>query len=554
MYRKKDSFVIGIDFGTDSARAILVNVLNGKVLATSVHPYRRWNEGKFCDPKANRFRQHPLDYIESLEFIVKSCVKDLDEGSRLRVIGISIATTGSTPVAVDERGTPLALLESFRNNPNAMFVLWKDHTAIQEAEEINQVSTRYNTDYLKFVGGVYSSEWYWAKLLHVIRRDPELHKSCYTWVEHSDWVPFLLTGGKRAGEIKRNICAAGHKALWAEEFKGLPSEEFFDEIDSKLVPYFHRFGRSVYSAEDSAGYLCKEWAEKFGLSEAVKVGVGAIDAHIGAVGGQIQPYYMSKVIGTSTCDMMVVPKEDMKDVFIDGIAGQVEGSIVPGMVGLEAGQSAFGDIYSWFRETLLWPLKEKQGDQDMESGLIEKLRATLLQKLDEEAFGLPLKEDMEFALDWFNGRRTPNANPNLTGLIGGLTLGSSPPQIYRALVESTCFGSRNIIESIEGQGIEVMGVNALGGIAIKSRYVMQTLSDVLNRPVNIITETQPVALGAAMFASVVAGIYPDILAASEKMKTANNRIVFPREEYVNLYNKKFKKYKQYGEFQDSLIK
>lgn len=552
VYKTENSFVIGVDFGTDSVRAVVLNAFDGKVMATSVHNYKRWNKGRFCNPTANQFRQHPLDYIESMESVIKNCVNKLEANVRERVLCISVATTGSTPAPVNREGIPLALLEGFEENPNAMFILWKDHTATKEADEINRLSDEHS-QFLKYVGGKYSSEWYWSKLLHILRTDKEVKKHCYSMVEHSDWIPFLLTSGKDVSEIKRNVCAAGHKGLWVEELGGLPDRNFFEDLDPVLIPFAERFGNRVYAADQSSGRLSKEWAERFGLSENVQVGVGALDAHMGAVGGGIKPFYVSKVIGTSTCDMMIVPKKGFEGVFVEGIAGQVDGSIIPGMIGLEAGQSAFGDIYSWFRELLLWPLINGQEEHSIEPNLINNLRSSLLQKLDEEAYSLPLEENAEFALDWFNGRRTPNANPNLSGCIGGLTLGSSPSQIYRALVESTCFGARAIIEGIEKQGINVLGINALGGIAVKSKYVIQTLSDALNRPVNINTEAQPVALGAAMFAAVVAGIYPNVLEASERMRTADIQIIYPRKEFVELYNRKFEEYLLNGRFQEQLI-
>ncbi len=548
---KTNRYVIGVDFGTDSVRSILADALSGNILSSSICPYARWVEGQYCHASVSQFRQHPLDYIEGLTTVIKGCLQDVGTPIREQVGAISMAMTGSTPVAVDAKGVPLALLDNFSDNPNAMFVLWKDHTAIQEADEINAVAKKKDMDYLKYVGGIYSSEWYWAKLLHMLRADIQVREACYTWVEHSDWMPFLLTGGTDARQIKRNVCAAGHKALWSPAFDGLPPTDFFTAIDPLLTVYAQRYGDTVYATDQSAGRLCPEWANCLGLSTDVEVGIGAIDAHVGAVGGEIQPYYMSKVIGTSTCDMMVVPKEAMEGVFVEGICGQVEDSIVPGMVGLEAGQSAFGDVYSWFKDMLLWPLAQKLSSDKEAGRLYQELETELLRDLNATASKLPLTPTDAFALDWFNGRRTPDANPTLKGLIGGLSLGTTPPDIFRALVEATCFGSRAIMERIEKEGIDVKGVNAIGGIANKSPYAMQMLADILNRPIRIAATEQVCALGAAMFAAVISGIYTDVEEASSHMGKGVSNIVNPRPEYTELFDKRYAQYLRYGELQNN---
>lgn len=546
-----EHYVIGVDFGTDSVRALLVNALTGDELSSAVAYYPRWQKGLYCNASLNQFRQHPLDYIESFETAVNAALNSTGNAARQHVRAISFATTGSTPVAVDKSGTPLSLSDSFKDDPDAMFILWKDHTSIREAHEINEAAAKSSSDYLKYVGGTYSSEWFWAKLLRTLRVNESVRNACYSWVEHSDWMPFLLCGGTDTSELKRNVCAAGHKALWSNEFGGLPSADFFKSIDPMLTPFAERFGKEVYPANLAAGNLSEEWAERLGLHPTVVVGIGAIDAHVGAVGGKIKPYYLSKVIGTSTCDMMVVPKDDMKGVFVKGISGQVEDSIVPGMVGLEAGQSAFGDIYSWYRDMLLWPLKNiATDDENNLPEIAEKIRRSVLKKLDEEAAELPVDEAAEFALDWFNGRRSPHADPTVKGLIGGLTLGSTPPRVYRALVEATCFGSRAIVESIEQQGIKIEGISAIGGIATKSQFVIQMMADVLNRPVEVYPVEQTVALGAAMFASVAAGVHEDLQKAEEAIGKSGGRVVNPRTDWTGYYDGRYELYKGYGAMQD----
>ncbi len=353
----KENFVIGVDYGTDSVRSLLIDAADGSEVASAVFHYPRWKDGLYCNPLDNRFRQHPLDYIEGLEQTIQSCLLQAGPAAARNVRAISVDTTGSTPVAVDETGTPLGLLPAFSENPNALFVLWKDHTAVKEAAAINAHAPAFQTNYLQFVGGIYSSEWFWAKLLHILRIDESVRKACHSWVEHCDWIPFLLTGGRQVAEMKRGVCAAGHKALWAKEFGGLPPDEFFASLDPLLKGFTSRLFLKTYTSDQPAGTLCPEWAARLGLSTDVIIGVGAFDAHMGAVGGQIEPYHLSKVMGTSTCDMLVAPLKEVEGCLVKGICGQVPGSVIPGMMGMEAGQSAFGDAYAWFRNLLSWPLQ-----------------------------------------------------------------------------------------------------------------------------------------------------------------------------------------------------
>src|SRR5436190_945215 len=285
----KESFVIGVDFGTDSVRSIIVNTDNGQEIASSVFNYPRWKDGLYCNAAEQQFRQHPLDYIEGIEETIKNCLTQAGNTVTNNIKAISVDTTGSTPIAVNEKGVPLALLPAFESNPNAMFVLWKDHTAVKEAGEINEHNKKFDTDYLQFVGGIYSSEWFWAKLLRILRSDKEIKNACYSWVEHCDWIPFLLTGGKDVSEMKRGVCSAGHKALWAEEFDGLPPENFFTSLDPLLNGFRQRMFSKTYTADKAAGNLSNEWAERLGLTTDVIIGIGAFDAHMWAVGGQIEP-------------------------------------------------------------------------------------------------------------------------------------------------------------------------------------------------------------------------------------------------------------------------
>jgi L-ribulokinase len=544
-----NKYCIGVDYGTDSVRSIIVDAISGQEVASSVFFYSRWRDGLFCNPFQNQFRQHPLDYIEGIEQTIKKCLIQAGPAVRANIKAISIDTTGSTPVAVDESGTPLALLPAFESNANAMFVLWKDHTAVKEAAEINRHAEKFDINYLQYVGGIYSSEWFWAKLLHILRTDEQVRKACYSWVEHCDWISFMLTGGSHASNIKRSVCTAGHKALWAPEFGGLPPDNFFSSLDPLLKGFTQKLYNKVYTSDTAAGCLSEEWAKRLGLSTDILVGIGAMDAHMGAVGGQIEPYYLSKVIGTSTCDMLVVPKSEMEGILVKGICGQVDGSVIPGMIGLEAGQSAFGDTYAWFKNLLSWPLQNilVQSDiidADTATQLVANVSDKVLAELGRQAAQLPIEQNSELAIDWFNGRRTPDANQLLKGAISGLALGSDAPRIYRALVEATCFGAKKITDRFNEEGIQIKGLIGVGGIAQKSPFVMQMLADVMNMPIRIHSSEQTCAFGAAMFAATVAGIYPKVEYAMEAMGQGFNKEYTPNKDNNAQYTARFHRYEK----------
>jgi L-ribulokinase len=540
----KKNYCIGVDYGTDSVRAIMVDADNGDELATSVFEYPRWKAGLYCDPSNNRFRQHPLDYIEGLEYTIgelkKRCPGEVDQ-----IRSISIDTTGSTPVAVDATGLPLSLTAKFQEDPDAMFILWKDHTAVYEADQINDLCKSWLTDYSKFSGGIYSSEWFWAKILHVVSHNPAVARAAYSWVEHCDWMPALLTGQTDPRNMKRSRCAAGHKAMWNSAWDGLPEESFLATLSPELKGLRDRLYTETFANDIPVGFLSPEWAKRLGLHTSVSVGVGAFDAHVGAVGGEIQPYLLSKVIGTSTCDMLVAPSDDLRDVVVRGISGQVDGSIIPGMLGMEAGQSAFGDIYAWFRDLLSWSLKILPGvteDQYLQA------KSLVITELSNKASEIPVGKSDIVAIDWLNGRRTPDANQHLKGAISGLTLGTDAPRYFKALVESTAFGARMIIDRFTEQGLPIKGILALGGVAKKSPYVMQVLADVLNMPIKVVRSEHTCALGAAMFASVVAGIHPNIFAAQKAMGKGFDMIYEPRSSFVSDYSSLYNEYKLLGQF------
>ncbi len=546
-----NKYVIGLDYGTDSLRALIVNAHTGEEKGTAVSHYKRWKKNAYCDASKNRFRQHPLDYIESLEEAVKAALFQTDEEVANNIVAISIDTTGSTPVAVDKSGAPLAMHSEFANNPNAMFILWKDHTAVAEAREINELARSWEVDYTKYEGGIYSSEWFWAKIMHVLREDEKVREAAYSWVEHCDWLPALLTGVNDVSQIKRSRCAAGHKAMWHPDWNGLPPEEFLTKLDPVLSGLRKNLYDETYTSDVAAGTISKEWAKRLGLPENVMVGVGAFDAHLGAVGGEIKPYYLSKVMGTSTCDMVVAPKEELGDKLVKGICGQVDGSVIPGMIGLEAGQSAFGDVYAWFKDLLLWPLKNVFTNNNSEltktiQKVTEELDNSLIDQLSKAATNVDPEESSVLAIDWLNGRRTPDANQELTGAITGLTLGTNAPAIFRALVEATAFGSKKIVDRFKEEGVRIDGVIGLGGVAKKSPFVMQIVADVLNMPIQVARHEQTCALGSAMAASVVASVHPDFISAQKALGNGFEKEYQPRPEFAEKYKYLYEKYCDLG--------
>lgn len=548
------NYVIGVDYGTDSVRSVLVDTANGQEISSSVFYYPRWKKGLYCNPSINQFRQHPLDYVEGLTHTIKECIAKAGGQEVAQAIkGISVDTTGSSPVAVNENGTPLALTTEFSENPNAMFVLWKDHTAVNEANEINAHAKKFKLNYLQYVGGIYSSEWFWAKLLHVLRTDKAVKNQTYSWVEHCDWIPFLLCGQNDVKEMKRSRCAAGHKALWAEEFDGLPPEDFFTKLDPLLKGFRSRLFKDTYTSDVAAGNLSTEWAEKLGLTTNVVIGVGAFDAHMGAVGGQIEPYYLSKVMGTSTCDILVAPNKDMDGKLVKGICGQVNGSVIPNMAGLEAGQSAFGDVYAWFKNLISWPINNLLNqttliDEQTVQALKEEMEHKIIATLSQQAEALGDGDYNELAVDWLNGRRTPNANQQLKGAITGLGLGTDAPRIFRALAEATCFGAKSIVESFKDQNVPVKGIIGIGGVAKKSPYIMQMMADILEMPIKIHRFEHTCALGAAMFAAVAAGIYPTVEDAMQAMGTGFEREYLPNKKKQKMYREHYLQYQALGRY------
>ena len=556
--KKGESYVLGLDYGSDSCRAMLIDAADGSEAGVSVMYYPRWKEGLYSNARINQFRQHPLDYIEVMEGTVTKIVKEAGKDISSRVRGIAIDTTGSTPCAVDINGVPLSLKEEHKDNPSAMFVLWKDHTAMEEAASINNLAKSWGgIDYTRYEGGIYSSEWFWAKVMRVFKEDPQIIKEAASFIEHCDWMTFLLTGQKNINDIKRSRCAMGHKAMWHASFEGgYPSKDFLSRLDPDLIKVLESLGSQTYTSDNAAGLLSKEWAERLGIPEGIPVAVGAYDAHMGAVGGGVKPLWLVKVMGTSTCDMIVGPKPQGEEVPVRGICGQVDGSIIPGMIGYEAGQSSFGDIFAWYKNLLQWPIDnilcDIQGmDAELKEKIVNEISGKIIPMLEEKAKDVNPEETGIQALDWLNGRRSPDANQALKAAITGLNLGSDAPGIYMALTVAAAFGARAIIERFREEGVPIEGIIGIGGVARKSTLMMQTIADVLDMPIHVPSNDQSVALGAAMFASVVAGLYPDIPSAQSSLCSPIEKIYKPIAANVKMYNELYKRYRVLGSFEEN---
>lgn len=538
----KRKLTIGIDFGTDSCRALVVDALNGEEIAVSESSYKRWKKGLYSKPNESQYRHHPNDYIDSLKEAVHNVIAELPPELVNDIAAIGIDTTASTIAITDVNGQPLALLPEYSENPNAMFVLWKDHTAILEANEINSLSKSWHVDYTSLSGGNYSLEWFWAKILHLIRNDNTIRNAGYAAIELCDWIPALLTGMLNPEEVKRSRCAAGHKCLWAEKWGGYPSEDFLSKLDPQLSMFRKHLSDQTYTNEKNIGTLTNEWAEEWGLSNDIVISTGMVDAHAAAIGAGVKPETMVKIVGTSTCDIIVVPPHLLIDKDIPGISGQVDGSVVPGLIGIESGQAAFGDIYAWFRNLLGWTLDGDIIPKDTKDQIMGKI----LEKLTEEAKDIPIDDSSLVSLDWLHGRRSPYSDPTKKGVISGITLATSAPDIFKSLVESTTFGAKAIFEHYKKEGLNIADIVCVGGIPKKSPFVMQILSDVLGVPINVATTEQAGALGAATCAATAAGFYKTLEEAQSKMSSKISNTYYPNKENHICYNALYEKYLQLG--------
>ena len=546
-------YVIGLDYGSDSVRAVLIDAADGTEIDTEVSYYTRWKKGLYCKPSENRFRQHPLDHLEGLENTIKAVI--LRSGVPAESVkGICIDTTGSSPIPVNKEGIPLSLLEGFEENPNAMMVLWKDHTAINEANEINDLARTWDgEDFTKYEGGIYSSEWFWAKILHIAREDGAVKEAAYSWMEHCDWMTFTLLENISLKDFKRSRCAAGHKAMWHESWGGLPPEEFLGLLDPYLVNLRDRLYTQTYTSNEVAGTLSAEWASKLGLTTNTIIAVGTFDAHAGAVGAKVEEHTLVRVMGTSTCDISVSSPEVIANKTVKGICGQVDGSVIPGLVGLEAGQSAFGDLLAWFKDLLSWPidnlvLQSNILSEEQKENLKTEIESDFIRKLSDAAEAISHSEAIPVALDWINGRRTPDANQELEAAITNLNMGTRAPHIFKALVNAICFGSKKIMDRFADEGIEIKTVVGIGGVARKSKFIMQSLANTLNVPIKVAASDQAPALGAAVYAAVAAGMYSNVIEASQKLGSDFEAEYHPQPEQLESFTILMERYETLSAF------
>ncbi len=529
---KAKRYALGVDYGTNSVRALVVDVDTGDELAAHVYNYPSGKAGILLDPKdPNLARQNPADYVNGFLTAVSAAVKAAGKVkgfSPANVIGLGVDTTGSTPIPVDQSGQPLAFKKEFRKELAAQAWLWKDHTSYAEAAAITEAAKKSGVPYLAKCGGTYSSEWFWSKIWHCRQVAPKVFKAAYSWVECCDFIPAYITGNLDPLKLKRGVCAAGHKAMYAAEWGGLPSKKFLAKLHPDLAALRDRLYAEAVPSDQIAGYLTAEVAKKCGLPAGLPVAVGAFDAHHGAVGSGVGPGTLVKILGTSTCDILVSPLAK-KLADIPGICGIVPGSVVPGMYGLEAGQSAVGDIFNWYVSHLCPP---------------EYAGADAHVKLTQAALKLKPGESGLLALDWNNGNRTILVDPRLTGLLLGTTLHTTAPEVYRALVEATAFGALTIVKRFEEYGVKVREVVNCGGIAEKSALVMQIYADVLGRPMKISRSAQTCALGASVFGAVVGGAYRSTEAAQKKMTGVKAKVYRPIAGNAKVYAELYKLYRQ----------
>jgi L-ribulokinase len=545
-----DSLIIGLDFGTDSARAILVDAETGKQLALSSKLYKLWNQGLYLDPARFQFRHHPLDYLESMEYVVREVLHEVP-GAREKVRAIGLTATGSTPVAVDAEGTPLAMKPAFSDYPNAMFILWKDHTGHPESEHINAFTKGLETDYTRQdLCGQYSTEHFWTKALHIFR-DPRIKSAAHSFVEASDWLPGELSGNTRPETLKRGMGIASSRAMWNPRWGGYPPNTYFKALDPALDGLIDTFDARAYPCNEAAGTLSAKWADLFGLSEEVVVATGSLDCHAGAVGAGVRAKSMVEIIGTSTC-AITVSAGDGEIREVPGVPQQAPDMILPGMVGYEGGQSCFGDLYAWFKKILMWPLDNILAsttlvDEATRGKLIEEVYHQMIPALTAQARTVPCAESRVIATDWINGRRSPNVDYGLKGTITGLTLSTTAPLLYKSLVEATAFGAKAFIEQFRSNGGALEEVIAVGGISQKSSYVMQMLSDVIGIPIHVADAPEACALGAAMCAATAAGVHADVREAQQVMQGKISAVYTPEPKNSDHYRVEYKKYQNLEE-------
>lgn len=530
-------YTLGLDFGTSSGRACILDVLSGQMIATAFCEYKGGVAGTYVDENDPLVaRQSPMEYMRALEVSVKETIASfIAQGHSVNdIIGIGVDATGSTPIPVKENMQPLAALPEFKDNLNAYAWLWKDHTAVEEALKITKKAEKNRPEYLAKCGGAYSSEWFWSKIWHCLNVDPEVFSAAHSWIEQSDYIPAILAGIDDVKKVKRNVCAAGHKAMYADSWGGLPDKEFLGSLNPALARLRDRLYDTAYTFDEILGHLSTEWAERLGIPQGIPIAVGALDAHVGAIGAGVGHGKFVKIIGTSTCDIMAFPLDKAPKDFA-GVAGIVKGSVLPGHIGIEAGQAAVGDLLNWWVQHVL------QKDASYHSGLTKK--ASLL-KAGESGL---------LSLDWNNGNRNILGDQQLSGLIVGQTLATTDYEIYRALIEATAFGALKIVRLVESQGIEIKEVIVTGGIGHKNELFMQIYADVLGYPVKLVENPQTVAVGAAIMGAIAVKNgttgFTSIEEAVERLSVISERTYVPEEQERVTYERLFELYgKLHGSF------
>lgn len=527
-------YSIGLDFGTNSCRALIVDLKNGEEVSSSVYNYPSGIDGIITDPKNPKLaRQNPDDYLQAIEKtiieVIKIAKNKFDKFNPNNIIGIGIDATSSSPMPVDIKSLPLCFNEKFKDNPEAMVWLWKDHTSLQEVEKITNLAKNYYPEYLENIGGSYSSEWFWSKLLNIANSSPEVFNAASSFVEVCDWIPAVLTGKTQSSQIKRSACAAGHKAMFNKNWNGLPSKEFLNKLSSNLGDFRDKLYSEVYPAGKVFGTLSDKWAEILGLSKQTVVSVGTVDAHAGAVGSGVGEGRLVKILGTSTCDVLI--HRDLPN--IPGVSGIVEDSVIEGYFGIEAGQPAVGDIFAWFVKNLV---PDSYGSTQEEKFI----------NLETEAAKLKPGETGLLALDWNNGNRNILSDSRLSGLLLGQTLHTKAHEIYRALIEATAFGSLVIINKLEEYNLPIDDITACGGLAVKNKLLMQIYSDVTGRNIKLAKSEHASAIGAAIFGAVAAGKSSggfDSAEDAQKVLTGSTFEYNPNSQNHEVYKKLFSLYK-----------
>ncbi len=523
-------YTIGLDYGTNSVRALIVNTSDGTEVASAVWGYEHGESGVILARDPNLARQHPADYVKGAEVTIVQALaeakKNVPGFAPEQVVGLGVDTTGSTPLPTDANGQPLAFQSKFANNPAAMAWLWKDHTGVAEAAEITALAGKMRPQYLAKCGGTYSSEWFWSKVLHCKRSAPEVFNAAHSWVELADYVPAALTGTEAPDRLIVGVCAAGHKAMYNAKWGGYPDAKFLAKLDPKLAKLRERLCHRVHSIDRAVGGLTADWAKRTGLPAGIPVAVGAFDAHLGGVGSGIAAGTLVKIIGTSTCDI-AISANSKKLADVPGLCGIVDGSVLPGYFGLEAGQSAVGDIFNWFVNYI------QPGGP-----------AGTHEALTQGAAVLKPGESGLLALDWNNGNRTILVDQRLTGALIGQTLYTTPAEIYRALVEATAFGALTIINRFEEYGVKIKQVVNCGGIAEKNPVVMQIYADVTGRPMKVSRSAQTCALGSAIAGAVVAGVHKNYPSAQKAMTGLKPQVFKPNAKAHAVYKQLYPLYRK----------